>query len=159
MLEIAQFEFRRNHGFAGGARNVASINATLPERFNPGQYPMQIFRPRLMQAADSRLEWDMHASSAHPAMPRWYLIIPRILLLTLLLTLISFALSLLLGILAVVITAYSRGLHPNMTVVYRHVALPFAAIAAAVALTGTSILEIRNYRQTKTLASVARASR
>jgi hypothetical protein len=71
----------------------------------------------------------------------------------------AFAVSLLLGILGILITAYIRGQHLNITVAYRHIALPIAAIVAAFGLIAMTIVEIRNYRQTKTLASVARASR
>jgi hypothetical protein len=101
----------------------------------------------------------MFAGRSRPAIPRWYLIVPRILLLSFLLTLLSFAFGLLLGILTTFIAARAHGLHPNMALAYRHVALPFAAVAAAIALIAISILEIRNYRQTKILASVVRASR
>jgi len=71
----------------------------------------------------------------------------------------AFAVSLLLGILGILITAYIRGQHPNITLAYRHIALPIAAIVAAFGLIAMTIVEIRNYRQTRTLASVARASR
>jgi len=94
-----------------------------------------------------------------PIKPRWYLIPVRVLVVTFLITLVSFAISLLLGILGLVITSRLQGIHPNMTVAYRHIALPVAAFAAAVALITTTILEVRNYRQTKTLAEIARCSR
>jgi len=92
-------------------------------------------------------------------MPRWYLIPTRILLLTFLSTLMAFAVSLLLGILGILITAHIQGQHPNMAAAYRHVALPVAAVVAAFALVAMTIVEIRNYRQTKALAAVAKASR
>ena len=92
-------------------------------------------------------------------MPRWYLIPLRILLLTFLLALMAFAVSLLLGILGILITAHIQAQHPDMTVAYRHVALPVAAVVATFALIATTIVEIRNYRQTRTLAAVLRASR
>jgi hypothetical protein len=91
--------------------------------------------------------------------PRWYVIPLRVLLLTFLLTLLAFAVSLLLGILGTVINAHSHRVLPNMTVAYRHVALPVALAAGAIALIFTSILEIRNYRQSRALAQIARASR
>lgn len=91
--------------------------------------------------------------------PRWYVIPLRVLLLTFLLTLLTFAISLFLGILGTVISARLRGLHPNMTLAYRHVALPIALAAGAVALIVTTVLEIRNYRQSRALAQIARASR
>jgi ABC-type dipeptide/oligopeptide/nickel transport system permease component len=81
-----------------------------------------------------------------------------VLLVTFLLTLLVFAISLLLGILGVVIAARLRGLHPNMSIAYRYIALPTAAIAAAIVLIFSSVMEIRRYRQTKALAEIERIS-
>jgi hypothetical protein len=91
--------------------------------------------------------------------PRWFVIPLRVLLLTFLLTLLAFAVSLLLGIVGIVVGATLRGLHPNMTVAYRHIALPIALASGAIALIVVTILEVRNYRQARTLAQIARASR
>jgi hypothetical protein len=91
--------------------------------------------------------------------PGWYLIPVRILLVTFLLTLLSFAVSLLLGILGLVIAARLRGVHPNMTTAYRHIALPSAAAMGVIILISTSAVEIRHYRQTKALAEIERISR
>jgi hypothetical protein len=91
--------------------------------------------------------------------PYWYLIPARILLVTFLLSLLSFAVSLLLGILGLVIVAGLRGIHPNMPIAYRHIALPVAAAVAAVTLTSATVIEIRRYRQTKALAEIERISR
>jgi len=91
--------------------------------------------------------------------PRWYFIPIRVLLVTFLLTLLSFALGLLIGILSMVIRGLLRGAHPNMTVAYRHVALPAAVILGAIALIVSSVFEIRRYRHTKALAEIAHASR
>jgi len=93
-----------------------------------------------------------------PIKPRWYLIPARALIVTFLITLLSFAMSLLFGILGLVIRSRLHGIHPNMTLAYRHIALPVAAFAAAIALIATTILEIRSYRQTKTLAQIAKSS-
>lgn len=101
----------------------------------------------------------MLATQTLPGKPRWFLIPVRVLLVTFLITLLSFAVSLLFGILGLVITTRARAVHPDMTVAYRHFALPVAAIAATIALIATTILEIRSYRQTKTLAEIARCSR
>ena len=60
--------------------------------------------------------------------PRWYLIPVRILIVTFLVTLLSFALSLLLGIFGVILAAKIKGAHPNLTLAYRDVALPIAAL-------------------------------
>ena len=96
--------------------------------------------------------------SPNTAKPHWYLIPARVLLLTFLLTLLSFAVSLLLGILGLVIVAALRGIHPNMPIAYRHIALPVAAVVAAVTLISASVIEIRRYRQTKALAEIERIS-
>ncbi|HLW87716.1 MAG TPA: hypothetical protein VKR57_04440 [Terriglobales bacterium] len=90
---------------------------------------------------------------------RWYVISLRVLLLTFLLTLLAFAVSLLLGISGMVIVSRLRNSHPDMTLAYRHIALPIALAAAAVALAVTTVFEIRNYRQARALEQIARASR
>jgi amino acid transporter len=92
----------------------------------------------------------MPATSA-PRSLRWYLIPVRVLLATFVVTLLSFAVSLFLGILGVVLAARVRGVSPNMTIAYRHVAFPIAATVAAVVLVSASFMEGRHYRQAKTL--------
>lgn len=94
-----------------------------------------------------------------PAQPCWYLIPVRVLLVTFLLTLLSFAVSLLLGIVATVIAARLRNVHPDMTFAYRHIALPTAAVVAVIVLIAATVMEVRNYRQAKALTAIARASR
>jgi len=83
----------------------------------------------------------------------------RILLVTFLLTLLSFAVTLLLGILGIVIAARLRGIHPNMTLAYRHIAAPAAAVVGGVVLVSATVTEIRHYMQAKTLAEIERVSR
>ena len=90
--------------------------------------------------------------------PGWYLIPTRILLITFLLTLLSFAVSLLLGILGLVITAGLHGTQVNMTIAYRQIALPVAAVAGAIILISASVMEIRRYRQSRALAEIERTS-
>jgi len=97
--------------------------------------------------------------AAVPAEPRWYLIPLRVLLLTFLLTLLAFAVSLLLGILGVAALGHLHGVPPDLTMAYRRIALPAAAIAAGIVLIVSSTLEIRRYRQAKALAEIARLSR
>lgn len=86
---------------------------------------------------------------------RWYLIPARILLVTFIVTLLSFAVSLLLGIFGVIAAAKMRGVHPNMTLAYRDVALPVAGIVAAIVLVSATVMELRHYRQTKALGRIA----
>ncbi|MFZ0297445.1 MAG: hypothetical protein WAM13_03780 [Candidatus Sulfotelmatobacter sp.] len=89
-----------------------------------------------------------------PRPPRWYAIPVRVVLLTFIGTLISFAISLLLGIIGTVAMAAVRHVHPNMTVAYRHIALPAAAVAGSIIFVLALIMEIRHYRQSKTLAAL-----
>lgn len=101
----------------------------------------------------------MLPSKSLASKPHWYWIPLRVLLVTFLLTLLSFAVSLLLGILTFVIAARLRGVHPNMSTAYRHVAFPVAAVVGAIALVSASVIEIRHYRQAKALAEIERISR
>jgi TRAP-type C4-dicarboxylate transport system permease small subunit len=73
-------------------------------------------------------------------------------------TLLSFAVSLLLGILGTIIVSALRHVNPNMTDAYRHVALPTALVAGSIIFVLALTMEVRNYRQSKTLAAIARAS-
>jgi hypothetical protein len=90
--------------------------------------------------------------------PRWYSVPARVLFFTFLLTLLSFAVSLLLSILALVVSAQMRGIAPDLRFAYRQVAPAVGAVAGAVTFVVSLVMEIRHYRQTKTLAGIARAS-
>jgi hypothetical protein len=90
---------------------------------------------------------------------RWQVIPLRVLLVTFLLTLFSFAVSLLLSILGVVIAAKVHGVHPDMRIAYRKIALPVAMVAGSIVLILSIVMEIRHYRQSKTLNGIVRASR
>lgn len=87
--------------------------------------------------------------------PRWYLIPVRILIVTFMVTLLSFAVSLLLGIFGVILAARIKGVHPNMALAYRDVALPIAAMVGTVVLISSAVMEIRHYRQAKALDRIA----
>lgn len=93
-----------------------------------------------------------------PRPPRWYTIPVRVVLLTFIGTLLSFAVGLLLGIVGTVIISAVRHVHPDMTVAYRHIALPAALAAGCIIFLIVSATEIRHYRQSKTLAAIARIS-
>jgi UPF0716 family protein affecting phage T7 exclusion len=82
----------------------------------------------------------------------------RVLLITFLLTLLSFAIGLLLSILGLTISGRVRGVHPDMSVAYRHFAFPAAMVVAGVVLISATVVEVRHYRQAKALAEIARAS-
>ncbi|MGA8270945.1 MAG: hypothetical protein WB919_05250 [Candidatus Sulfotelmatobacter sp.] len=90
--------------------------------------------------------------------PRWYTIPVRVLLVTFIGTLVSFAVSLFLGIIGTVVVSTMRGVRPDMTMAYRHIALPCAVVAGCIILVLSLTMEIRHYRQTKTLAAIARVS-
>jgi hypothetical protein len=90
--------------------------------------------------------------------PRLALAIARALLVTFLATLLSFAVSLLLAIVGMAIYARIRGITPDMTFAYRHIAAPIAAMVGAVVLVLSFTMEIRHYRQAKALASIERVS-
>lgn len=98
------------------------------------------------------------ATAARAQKPRLLLAIARALLVTFLVTLLSFAISLLLGIVGVTIYARARGITPDMTIAYRHIAAPIAIVVGAIVLVLSFTMEIRQYRQAKALASIERAS-
>ena len=86
--------------------------------------------------------------------PRWYGIPVRVLLLTFIGTLVSFATSLLLAILGTVVVAAARGLHPDMRIAYRVVALPVALSVGSILFVLALVMEIRHYRQSKALSAI-----
>jgi len=86
--------------------------------------------------------------------PHWYGILVRVLLVTFLCTLIAFAVSLLLAILGTVIAAALRGVHPDMRIAYRDIALPMALAAGGLVFVMTLFVEIRHYRQAKALSAI-----
>ncbi len=88
--------------------------------------------------------------------PHWYGIPVRVLLLTFIGTLLCFAVSLLLAILGMVIVSRLRGVHPDMRIAYRLIALPAALAAGAAILITMLIVEIRRYRQVKALSAIER---
>jgi hypothetical protein len=94
----------------------------------------------------------MAGAEPHLLKPRWYLIPVRVLAMTFIVTLLSFAVSLLLGIIGTVMAARLRGVqHPNLTIAYKHIALPAAAMVAAMVIVSATLMEVRHYRQVKTL--------
>jgi hypothetical protein len=90
--------------------------------------------------------------------PRWYTIPVRVCLLTFIVTLLCFAVSLLLAILGTVIVAALRGVHPDMRIAYRQIALPMAMVAGTIVFVLALVTEIRHYRQAKTLSAIERLS-
>jgi hypothetical protein len=93
---------------------------------------------------------------AAPRPPRWYGIPVRVLLATFIGTLICFAVSLLVGILGMVVVSALRGIHPDMRIAYRLIALPMALVAGSIIFVLSLVMEIRRYRQVKALSAIER---
>jgi hypothetical protein len=90
--------------------------------------------------------------------PRWIGIPARVFAMTFLFTVLSFAVALLLSILGTVVYSQVKHVAPNLTFAYRHIAFPFAITAGVIVLILSLGMEIRNYRQRKTLAGIERVS-
>ena len=90
--------------------------------------------------------------------PGWLAIPVRVLALTFVGTLLSFAVTLLLAILGTAAVSRLRGVHPDMRIAYRYIALPMALIAALVLCLLASASEIRDFRRAKTLKAIERLS-
>jgi hypothetical protein len=90
--------------------------------------------------------------------PRWIGIPVRVFAMTFLFTLLSFAVALLLSILGTVVYSQVKHAAPNLTFAYRHIAFPFAITAGAIVLVLSLSMEVRNYRQRKTLEGIERVS-
>lgn len=88
--------------------------------------------------------------------PRWYGIPIRVLLATFIGTLVCFAISLLIGIFGIIVVSLLRGMHPDMRIAYRLIALPMGLVAGGIILVLSLIMEIRHYRQMKTLSAIER---
>jgi branched-subunit amino acid ABC-type transport system permease component len=70
-----------------------------------------------------------------------------VLLMSFLLALLSFAVCLFVGILALTLTAWLRGVQPNLPLAYRDIAFPAAVVAGLIALAGTIVMEFRDGTQ------------
>jgi len=90
--------------------------------------------------------------------PRWIGIPARVFAMTFLFTLLTFAVALLLSILGTVVHSQVKHVAPNLTYAYRHIAFPCAITAGAIVLMLSLGMEIRNYRQRKTLEGIERVS-
>jgi uncharacterized BrkB/YihY/UPF0761 family membrane protein len=88
--------------------------------------------------------------------PRWYGIPLRVLLATFIGTLICFAVSLLVGIIGLLIVAALRGIHPDLRIAYRLIALPMALVAGTIIFVLSLVMEIRHHRQGKALSAIER---
>ena len=88
--------------------------------------------------------------------PRWYAIPVRVLLMTFIGTLMVFAITLMFGIVGTIAVSAWRHVNANMRVAYRQIALPAAVIAGSIIFVLALGMEIRHYRQSRTLAAIAR---
>ena len=86
--------------------------------------------------------------------PRWYGIPVRVALVTFIGTLLCFAVVLLLAIAGTAIASALRGVHPDMRIAYRYIAMPMALVAGGLILVFSISLEVRHYRQMKTLSAI-----
>ena len=64
-----------------------------------------------------------------------------------------------LGIIGVGAVSTLRHVHPDMTIAYRHIALPAAVVAGSIIFVLALVMEIRHYRQAKTLANIERVAK
>ena len=71
-------------------------------------------------------------------------------------TLLCFAVTLLLAILGTVIVSAMRGVHPDMRIAYRVIALPVALVAGSIIFVLSLVMEVRHYRQNRTLSAIER---
>lgn len=86
--------------------------------------------------------------------PRWYGIPLRVAAMTFIGTLLCFAIVLLLAIAGTAIASALRGVHPDMRIAYRFIAIPVALLAGGMILVFSISLEVRHYRQMKTLSTI-----
>ena len=96
--------------------------------------------------------------STQSARPRWILIPFRVFAVTFLLTLLSFAVALLLSILGTIVYSQVKHVAPNLPFAYRHIAFPFAITVGTIVLVLSLVIEVRHYRQRRTLAGIERVS-
>ncbi|MFZ0731430.1 MAG: hypothetical protein WAM79_03805 [Candidatus Sulfotelmatobacter sp.] len=85
-----------------------------------------------------------------------YGVLVRALMITFIGSLLVFAVTLLFSIFGVVITGALYHRHPDMTIAYRHIAIPVGIAAAVIIFVFALINEIRRYRQSKTLTAIER---
>jgi len=96
------------------------------------------------------------ANPPRPRSPHWYGIPVRVVLVTFIGTLLCFAIGLLLGIVGTIMVAAMRHVHPDMRIAYRQIAIPVALVAGAIIFVLSLTMEIRHYRQAKTLSAIER---
>ena len=88
--------------------------------------------------------------------PHWYGVPLRVALLTFIGTLLTFSVILFLSIIGELVISAIRGVPLQMRLAYRTIALPTALVAAAAIFVLALIMEVRRYRQAKSLAAIER---
>jgi hypothetical protein len=124
-----------------------------------GAFELIVLKPIALDRINfDPIEWtvELMAAARSPRSPRWFGIVLRVCVVTFIGTLLCFAVSLLLAILGIVIISASRGVHPDMRIAYRAIALPMALVAGGIIFVLALVMEIRHYRQTKTLSAIER---
>ncbi len=71
-------------------------------------------------------------------------------------TLLCFAVSLLIAILGTVAVSAVRGVHPDLRIAYRVIALPVALVAGSIIFVLSLVMEVRHFRQNRTLSAIER---
>jgi hypothetical protein len=102
------------------------------------------------------MDADLMETARSSRSPRWYGIVVRVCVVTFIGTLLCFAVGLLVAILGTVVVSALRGVHPDMRIAYRQIALPMALVAGSIIFVLALMMEIRHYRQSKTLSAIER---
>jgi hypothetical protein len=145
-----------------GTRTIKAFGghrATGSSRVRTGRFEPIMLKPIALDRINfDPVEWTVKlmAAARSPRSPRWFGIVLRVCAVTLIGTLLCFAVSLLLAILGIVIISALRGVHPDMRIAYRAIALPIALVAGGILFVLALVMEIRHYRQTKTLSAIER---
>ena len=80
----------------------------------------------------------------------------RVVVVTFVGTLLCFAVSLLIAILGTVVVSAVRGVHPDLRIAYRVIALPVALVAGSIIFVLSLVMEVRHFRQNRTLSAIER---
>lgn len=79
--------------------------------------------------------------------PNAALVVVRVIVVTVLITLLCFAISLFLGIAGIVLVGMIKGGLSDLSLAYRHIALPVAVVAMVIAFIVTLVVEVKHYRR------------
>jgi len=85
----------------------------------------------------------------HSRKPKIWLLVARVVIITVLATLLSFAIALFFAVTGIMLVAMIRGGGVNLTAAYRHIALPIALVTLVIAFVVNLVIEIRYYRRAR----------